>query len=413
MTDQRQKSSNGLGRQPPARDDGPMPADSDRMRITRLTVKNWRNFKSIDLQLQRRVVVVGPNAVGKSNLLDAVRFLAEIAATGGGLAAALQRRGGLRGARFLNARNYNHGRVELALSLGDDESPDRWRYELQFTGERNGSRPVVYSERVLDNGQEVLNRPEIDDKADPERLTQTALEQVARNQAFRPISHFLGGVRYLHLVPQLIRDPERAQAVTADPFGTDFLDQIATTNKRELQRRMRVMREALQIAVPQLDNLDLERDPTGRPHLAARYSHWRQNAAKQDERDFSDGTLRLIGLLWSLLEVRDRTGVILLEEPELSLHGAIASRLPAMLARAQAGGGSQIMITTHSADLLADEGLGLDEVVLLLPGDEGAEAVLMSDDVDAELVTSEALTLPEAVRARTAPASVGDLATAI
>ena len=350
------------------------------LRITRLQAKNWRNFKSIDLALSARTVLVGPNAVGKSNLLDAIRFLHEIAAPAGGLAAAVEQRGGLSRARYLNARNHNHGRVLLAVTLGNDEAAEQWRYQIQFTQETtSGRRPVIYSEDVEQDGVNILRRPDEDDEQDRERMVQTALEQVARNQGFREISDFLLRVRYLHLVPQLIRDPGRVQPVSGDPFGSDFLDRIATAPKRQRERSLRQIRDALRIAVPQLDSLELERDVSGRPHLVARYQHWRPSGARQDERDFSDGTLRLLGLLWALIEGQLSPGVVLLEEPELSLHGAIAQRLPAMLAKAQVQGGSQVILTSHSYDILSDEGLGLDEVVLLRPNDEGTTAVRLAD----------------------------------
>ncbi len=41
---------------------------------------------------------------------------------------------------------------------------------------------------------------------------------------------------------------------------------------------------------------------TGLPHLEARYAHWRPQGVWHRENQFSDGTLRLIALLWSLLE---------------------------------------------------------------------------------------------------------------
>mgnify|MGYP002781015023 CR=1 FL=1 len=41
------------------------------MRFTRLQLKNWKNFRKVDVELQERVFIVGPNAGGKSNLLDA------------------------------------------------------------------------------------------------------------------------------------------------------------------------------------------------------------------------------------------------------------------------------------------------------------------------------------------------------
>ncbi|WP_422412990.1 MULTISPECIES: AAA family ATPase [unclassified Endozoicomonas] len=64
------------------------------------------------------------------------------------------------------------------------------------------------------------------------------------------------------------------------------------------------------------------RNERGQPHLEAQYEHYRPNAGWQSEEHFSDGTLRLLGILWSLME---GMGVLLLEEPELSLHSAANS----------------------------------------------------------------------------------------
>ncbi len=71
--------------------------------------------------------------------------------------------------------------------------------------------------------------------------------------------------------------------------------------------------QALKKIVPQLKELKFYRDnATGRPHLEARCDIWRKDAGWQREALFSDGTLRLIGLLWSLL---DGNSLLLLEEP--------------------------------------------------------------------------------------------------
>ncbi len=50
-------------------------ATSDRraFRFTYLRLENWRNFRQIEVELGRKVFRVGPNAAGKSNLLDALR----------------------------------------------------------------------------------------------------------------------------------------------------------------------------------------------------------------------------------------------------------------------------------------------------------------------------------------------------
>lgn len=55
------------------------------MNITRLKLKNWKNFRNIDVPLHDRVYIIGPNAVGKSNFLDVFRFMSDICRDGGGL----------------------------------------------------------------------------------------------------------------------------------------------------------------------------------------------------------------------------------------------------------------------------------------------------------------------------------------
>jgi predicted ATPase len=385
------------------------------MRITRLTLSNWRNFKSVDVDVGSRLFILGPNASGKSNLLDAVRFLRDLSIDGGGFQQATKERGGIARIRNLAARNVNRGRVTLAVRLGDDEVPNRWSYELTFTAESSGKhRPVVTSEVVshVDRGT-LLRRPDTDDDADPERLTQTALEQVVANRDFRDVQDFFSSARYLHLVPQVIRDPDRAGEREDDPFGGDFLRRVARTSERERSRRLRTINAALKIAVPQLDSLELVSEQHGQPHLEARYMHWRQQGARQNEADFSDGTLRLIGLLWALQErARKGGGPVLLEEPELSLHAAIVRQLPTLMSRAARATGRQVMVTTHASELLADEGLDAGEVLVLSPSQEGTTARLASGIPEVVSGMSDHLTLFEALGADLVPEGIDRLSLA-
>lgn len=382
------------------------------MRITQLSLKNWRNFQQADLRVGSRLFVVGPNAAGKSNFLDAIRFLRDLAADGGGLQQALKIRGGVPRVRNLAAGAFNHGRVLIAATIGDDEVPDQWTYTLEFTTERRGHRrPLVHRETVDRNGKTIMSRPDHEDAEDPDRLTQTYLEQVNANRAFRTIAEFFASTRYLHLVPQVIREPERGMDRVDDPFGGDFLQQVARSPMRKRATRLKRINNSLKIAVPQLDELTLERDPEGRPHLEARYAHWRKVGARQDERDFSDGTLRLIGLLWALQEEGKNAGPVLLEEPELSLHSTIVRLLPTMLASAQQRTERQVFVSTHAIEVMEDEGLGLDEVALLRPGSGGTVATLAADVGDIrEEVEDLGLSLAESLPARSRPPELERLA---
>ena len=373
-------------------------------------LNNWRNFKQADFDLRDRMFVIGPNASGKSNLLDALRFLRQVASPGGGFQDAVRTRGGMARVRCLAARNFNHGHVTMGVTIGDDECPARWSYQITFSAEQRGRhRPILKSERVQKEGETVLRRPTDEDREDPERMTQTYLEQVNANREFREIVDYLGSIRYLHLVPQLIREPDRSGDRRHDPYGADFLLRIATTRAPTRARRLRRISLSLKAAVPQLDQLDLVQDDVGRWHLQARYEHWRPQPAKQDERDFSDGTLRLIGLLWSLLEGRRDAGPVLLEEPEMSLHSSVVRQLPTILSRIRSTGGPQVLLTTHATEVLQDPGLGKDEVVLLRPAAEGTEADTAGSIPNVQELLNAGISLADILAPRTAPPEVQEL----
>jgi predicted ATPase len=379
--------------------------ETERVRFINLRLRNWRNFRSAEVDLPERAFIVGPNASGKSNLLDSLKFLRDLGNPGGGLAYAVDvRRGGVKRLRCLAARKNPD--VLVGVTIGDDDHPARWEYELVFGADRSQT-PVVRRETVRRDGVEIKRRPDEKDNDDPVRLTQTALEQVTENQSFREVVDFVTSVQYLHLVPQLVREPDRSANYPDDPFGGDFLQRVASVNKRTRERRLRQINEALRFAVPQLQDLELHQDQRGRWHLRGKYQHWRAPGAWQDESDLSDGTIRLIGLLWAML---DSGGALLLEEPELSLHPAVIRFLPSMFAKAQRTSGRQVLISTHSPDLLSDPGIGLDEVILLNPGTEGTEVTTAATLSDAEVLLRNETTLPELAAARTRPAHVDQLA---
>lgn len=373
--------------------------------VTSVRMENWRNFVRVAVPLERRAFLVGPNASGKSNFLDAFRFLGEIVAVGGGFQEAVTKRGGVSRIRALSARRYPEIRLHVAVGRPGDTKPV-WEYELAFSQD-NRQIPRVAAERVMHNGRQLFERPNREDKADPARLTQTYLEQVNVNRDFRGLADFLSSIAYLHIVPQLVREPDRSVDRRNDPFGGDFLEQLAGVQERTRTARLRRISEALQVAVPHLQELELERDARGTPHLIGRYEHWRKHGARQDEAQFSDGTLRLLGLLWAVLDGR---GPLLLEEPELSLHPAVVRHIPRLFANVQRSGGRQILVSTHSRELLADDSIGLDEVLILDPGREGTTVRRAAEYEEIQTLVGGGLSLSDVLLPRTSPAGVDQLA---
>ena len=217
------------------------------------------------------------------------------------------------------------------------------------------------------------------------------MEQINVNRPFRQVADFFDSVTYLHLVPQLVRHGTEigGNRMENDPFGQGFLEKIAATNVQTRVSRLNKIQGAIVHIVPQLKEIVFERDEaTGRPHLKARFDNWRQHDAWLRENQFSDGTLRLIGLFWSLLE---NEALLLLEEPEISLNRDIVLRLSSLVYRLSRpvrrrregqrfSEQRQVILTTHSSYLLCDQGIDGREVLYITPGREGSVIRSMDDD---------------------------------
>jgi len=375
------------------------------MFITKIQLRNWKNFGEVNADCGKRVFLIGPNASGKSNFLDALRFLCAVVQDG--LKKAVAARGGMKAVRYLCARRSPA--VSIAVNLDDT-----WEYGLSFTAASNGE-PIITEEYVdsFENGQKknLLKRPDPDDEKDELRLTQTALQQVNVNKEFRIIADFFSSIKYRHILPQLVRDPKNFSPLPSvnDPFGRDLISQIWNTPKNTRDSRLNKINEALTIAVPQLKNLSVEQHKaTGLPHLTAKYKHWRTHDAYQQEDSFSDGTLRLLTLLWSIFEAE---GPLLLEEPELSLHEAIVRQLPGMFARldkTRKKATRQVFITTHAESLLYDPGIGANEVLILEPGAEGT-GIRTATEEEIRLMVEEGLTAAEVLMPKTRPDNIEQL----
>ncbi|PKM01683.1 MAG: chromosome segregation protein SMC [Gammaproteobacteria bacterium HGW-Gammaproteobacteria-6] len=383
------------------------------MIVTHLKLKNWRNFRNVDVPLHERTYLLGANASGKSNFLDVFRFLRDVCKPhGGGLQKAIHDRGGIQKLRCLHARKDPEVRIEVDLADSADEGSETWRYVLGFKPEGKGAqRTLISVEQVFRGDRLLLDRPDPkNDGKDTMRLTQTALEQIQANARFRALAAFFGEATYLHLVPQLLKyaDQLGGRLLDDDPFGQGFLERVAKTQDRARESRLKKIGQALTLAVPQFKELRFVKDKvSGRPHLEALYAHHRPNAGWQREEHFSDGTLRLLGLLWVLIE---GDSLLLLEEPELSLNEAIVRQIPLLLQRIQRDKKRrprQVLISSHSDALLSNPGIDGRGVLLLEATPDGTVVRVLNDGENSALLGG--LSVAEVVLPKTRPSAAAQL----
>ncbi|GHT34735.1 chromosome segregation protein SMC [Planctomycetales bacterium] len=385
------------------------------MIIKKIQLHNWKNFQNCeDIELSERCFVVGANASGKSNFIDVLRFLRDIAKQSGGLQSAVEGRGGITKMRCLAARKRSD--IAITIELGEPDKDSLWQYQLAITQTGGGvikKQARILSERVLryQSGKPeiILDRSENSktEKEDDETLRYTYLEQPTANRDFRELQRFFQSIEYLNIVPQLVRESNSSlhSDIKEDYYGRNFLEKLTKMNERTRKSYFRKINDCLKIAVPQLEELEFVKDESGVPHLEARYKHWRSRGSKQQEPQFSDGTLRLIGFLFALL---DNNGVILLEEPELNLHSGIVAQLPEFISKIlrQKKKPCQTILTTHSYDILSNRGISPDEVLLLLPSAEGTQINSVSKMDDIKPVLDAGFTIADAVIPATKPEGI-------
>ncbi len=390
------------------------------MFISKIKLTNWKNFQAVEVDLTQRVFIVGANASGKSNFLDAIRFLRDIVKQSGGLQYAVEQRGGVSKIRCLSARQKPNVAIEVHLSQIDPQTKGTellWKYYLELKHSSGGilrNRAKIVRESVINlkTGKKVLDRTEEIKSRDEDKTTLefTSLEQVNSNRDFRDIYSFFQEIQYLHVIPQLIRDVDSyiLAAHKEDFYGRNLLNRMNKHNEKIRDSYLKKINEVLKLAVPQFEDIQLVKDTMGIPHLEVKYKHWRSKAAKQIETQFSDGTLRLIGFMWALLDGQE---TILLEEPELYLHAEIVKQLPEFIHNLQRKKGRtrQVIISTHSYDILSNEGIGGEEVILLLPTKEGTKIYSATQLEDVKKHLQAGFSMADATIPMTSPENIHNI----
>lgn len=380
--------------------------------ISKLKLFNWKNFHECEINLTRRCFIIGANASGKSNLLDALRFLRDIAKQGGGLQSAVEQRGGVTKIRCLAARQRTD--ISIETELRDIETDDLcWTYCLKIKNVGGGimkNQATVLEEIVFNHirDKKVVERTVKSKGEDSETLKYTFLEQTTANKDFRVLRDTFSEIEYLNVVPQLVRESGSTVLTLGkeDYYGRNFLNRLAVLPERTRKSYLRKINDVLRKVVPQMDELSFVRDEMGVPHIEARYMHWRDKGSKQNEVAFSDGTLRLIGFLFAML---DGNGVILLEEPEINLNSGVVEQLPEFIARMQRNKKRQVLVTTHSYDMLSNVGIGTAEVVVLETSPEGTKVSPLSDIPSLQAAVDAGFSIADAAMPAIKPSTANEM----
>lgn len=347
---------------------------TDPVFLTRVVLRNYKSIGNCDIRLQPLTYLVGANGSGKSNFLDALHLVRD--ALAGSLDNALNERGGLSEVRRRSSGHPAHFGIRLEFKLRSGQSghyafnigalPGR-SYEVQteecvIAG--IGKGPYYRIERGEIKASSEATFPAVT----ADRLALVAASGMA---VFRPVFDALTAMGFYNLNPKLMRELQKPQeGRLLKPVGENIASVIGHL-ERTAPEQLEIIREYLQTVVPMvhgverkaigpMETLEFRQDMAGAKHP------WRFLA-----QNMSDGTLRALGVLTALFQGNQEYALSLvgIEEPETALHPAASAALREALTRASEH--TQIIVTSHSPDLLDDRDLSVDSLLAVVA--EGGE----------------------------------------
>lgn len=343
--------------------------------IRRVKIRNFRSIATCDVQLRRLSILVGQNGAGKSNFLHALGFMAE--ALRSSLDNSLRVHGGIKEVRRRSGGRPTDFGMWVHFSL-DDGREGRYGFEIGARADETYEiKKEVCSIQAgplfgknasfhVEGGRVVSSTLPVPPKSSPDRLY---LVSVSGFEEFRGAYDALEGIRLYNLSPNRIRipHPSDSEGGVLLPDGSNLPRVFAAVEKHpEIRRKIL---EYLALVVPGIQDVQVQ--PVG-PYESLEF-HQATRGEKQAPWTFystnmSDGTLRALGILVALNQVPDGSvrppQLIGIEEPEAALHPMAAGILMECLQDASEL--RQVVVTTHSPELLDSEGVEADSILAVV-----------------------------------------------
>lgn len=334
------------------------------MKITSLRIRHYKSLGDVYIgNLEPITLLVGTNATGKSNLIDALRFLRDAASHS--LDHAISTRGGMEVIRqYSPTRPYNISiRVEFTQAAAKSRGHGYYETTIASTGGGNyrveredafwhDDDPFGDVPRKLVSRQFSRNSDGgvvIDDKETDDVPVDTLY--VSHGFETSDLRSVLSRLRFSAVYPNTLRSPARPDTDRRLKESGENWASVLKAMRQSGRGRVSfdAIIEQMRVVMPNL--VDVKVKGVG-GYLAPQFIVKESENTKEhpfDPVQLSDGTLRIFGILMALYQVPPAQ-LLALEEPEHSVNPAIL----AMLADAfrEVSERTQLIATTHSPHLI-------------------------------------------------------------
>ncbi|MBM4078735.1 MAG: chromosome segregation protein SMC [Planctomycetes bacterium] len=326
--------------------------------ITCVKIKDFRSIKTAEVPLTPLTVLVGRNGSGKSNFVDALRFVAD--ALNLTLPTAMEKRGGPGAVRRKNPRGHpTHFVIRVEGEAGNGETRCLFHYVFDVKALKPYGFEVAHEECKVapcggplsplffkvENGQFETSVSGVRPSTDATRLTFPA---IGGQREFAPVFQLLTRMRFYTMSPDALRELQKPDEGSDLKSDGSNLASVVRELSRSSPKAHEALCEHLSQVVPGIQGVAAV--PKGNMLTMSFKQSLRQDEALHFEAlNMSDGTLRVLGLL-AASYLEPCPSLIALEEPEATIHpGALATLTDALK---EASTRTQVLLTTHSPELL-------------------------------------------------------------
>jgi len=369
--------------------------------LRRVRIRNYKSIEKCDLQLRSLTILVGRNGSGKSNFLDALRFVAD--AVKSPLDHALQTRGGIDAVRRKSIGHPHNFAIWLELSLPSDGLAT---YSFELTAKAKGGFEIRHEQvevrgrtdtghYLVENGGLVRSS---ESNMPPLPADRLYLTNASGLPIFRPLYDALSSMGFYNLNPDAMKEvqqPDAGELLRRD--GSNIASVVARlkSERPELMQRIDQFLSTIVPGIVGADRIALGPRETLQFRQSVEGSEypWRFYAT-----NMSDGTLRAFGSLVAVTQLangRSSVSLVGIEEPETALHPAAASAL--MDALREAAERTQIVVTTHSPELIDQVDLAR-EALLVVVSEHGTTKIAPIDKASREALQRHLSTPGELLR---------------
>ncbi|HNT26946.1 MAG TPA: AAA family ATPase [bacterium] len=369
--------------------------------LKRVSLRNYKSIAECDVDLGALTFLVGRNGAGKSNFLDALHLVTESLTSS--LDHALRNRGGINEVRRRSSGHPTHFQIRLDIQTDLFDGYYSFRIGAKSKGGFEVQKEECLINKLLrkdsyrvEEGTVIESSAEVMPPASPDRLY---LVSAAGLPEFRPVFDALSHMGFYNLNPDAIRElqtPDTGEVLRRD--GSNLASVLSVMEKESPESRKYVV-DFLSKVVPGISDVSSKRLRNKetldfRQQVGSNKASWPFSA-----QNMSDGTLRALGVLTAIFQSNTENGswipLVGIEEPETAVHPGAAAVLRDALRVASAS--KQVLVTSHSPDLLDDKDIEADEIVAV-ENDNGKTLIGPLTETDRGLLKDKLFTAGELLR---------------